>query len=111
MASCSNEGTTGGGTRTLSYYAGNWFGIFSEESGEVTIFTINADGSVIMRLGGNATVPSTSITKNSDTSYTYHDAEMNASMHFNFTSDTEGTITLEGIEGSGSKQDYPVTKK
>ena len=64
-----------------------------------------------MVVGGNAPVPSTSITKNSDTSYAYHDAEMNASMHFNFTSDTEGTITLEGIEGSGSKQDYPVTKK
>ena len=98
------------GTRTLSYYAGNWFGIFSEESGETNIFTINADGSVIMRLGGNETVPSTSITKNSDTSYTYHDAGMNASMHFNFTSDTEGTITLEDI-GSGSRMDYPVTKK
>ena len=94
----------------MSYYAGNWFGIFSEESGEVNIITINADGSVIMRLGGNATVPSTSITKNSDTSYTYHDAENNANMHFNFTSDTEGTITLENV-GSGSRMDYPVTKK
>ena len=61
-----------------------------------------------MRLGGNATVPSTSITKNSDTNYTYHDAEMNANMHFNFTSDTEGTITLSGDGGS---QTFNVTKK
>ena len=105
-----SEADTGGGTRTLSYYAGNWFGIFSEESGEVNIFTINADGSVIMRLGGNATVPSTSITKNSDTSYTYYDTETSGKMHFNFTSDTEGTITIEDGE-SGSRQDYPVTKK
>ena len=59
-----------------------------------------------MRLGGNATVPSTSITKNSDTSYTYYDA--GNSMHFNFSSDTEGTITLSGDGGS---QTFNVTKK
>ena len=75
--SCSAEDKTGGGTRTFSYYAGNWFCI-SEESGEANIFTINADGSLILKSldGGSETpVPSTSIIKNSDTSYTYHAAD------------------------------------
>ena len=100
--SCSNEGTTGGGTRTLSYYAGDWWGII-QGSAESVIFTINADGSVNIP-AGDTTIPSTSITKNSDTSYTYYDEASDGSMNFNFTSDTEGTMT----EGQMSAK---VTKK
>ena len=111
--SCSAEDKTGsGGTRTFSYYAGNWFCI-SEERGEVNFFTINADGSLIIKHldgGSDRSVPSTSITKNSDTSYTHHNAEINSSVHFNFTSDTEGTISFEDV-ASGDRSDTPVTKK
>ena len=53
---------------------------------------------------GNYNIPPSSITKNSDTSYTYYDEPSNRSMHFNFTSDTEGTMT----EGQNSVK---VTKK
>ena len=98
------------GTRTLSYYAGNWWGSLSSGSEESIIFTINLDGSVLLIVGGNSTIPSTDITKNSDTSYTYYNTTEteNASIHFNFTSDTEGTITLEGDSGTLS---VTVTKK
>ena len=93
--SCSNEGTTGGGTRTLSYYAGDWWVSF--EGGEQHLFTINADGSVILKIddGSEMTIPPTDITKNSDTSYTYYNATENAILGFNFTSDTKGTV-LDG---------------
>ncbi len=108
--SCSNEDKTGsGGTRTLSYYAGDWWWVVDGE--EKRFLTINADGSVIVYGDPDTTtIPSTSITRNSDTSYTQHDAEKNAKMHFNFTSDTEGTIRFEDV-GSGSMSDIPVTKK
>ena len=63
-----------------------------------------------MRLGDNATIPSTSITKNGDTSYTYSDTEARANIHFNFSSDTEGTITL-APEDSSETLNVAVTKK
>ena len=102
------------GTRTLSYYAGDWWGS-PEEEGEATvelaqkIFTINANGSVIIIFANNKEIPSTSITKNSDTSYTYYDATENSYMHFNFTSDTEGTMTA-GVNSENSMS-VKVTKR
>ena len=89
--SCSNEGTTGGGTRTLSYYAGDWW--VSVEGEEQRLLTINADGSVIIYGDPDTiTIPSTDITKNSDTSYIYYNATENTILGFNFTSDTKGTV-------------------
>ena len=96
------------GTRTLSYYAGDWWGILEEGGNESFIFTIDADGSVIIRLGGaNKQILSTSITKNSDTSYTGYYAEGSDSLniHFHFKNDTEGTMTIE------DNPDITVTKK
>ena len=95
------------GTRTLSYYAGDWYSIDKHK------FTINADGSVIIKFALNNKIPSTSITKNSDTSYTYYDATDNGYMYFNFTSDTLGKITIEsGSTESGSTTlDIDVTKR
>ena len=59
-------GTTGGETRTLSYYAGDWLDIFYKGAEESVIFTITADGSVIIygeTETQNMNIPSTSITK------------------------------------------------
>ena len=92
------------GTRTLSYYAGDWYSIDKHK------FTINADGSVIIKFALNNKIPSTSITKNSDTSYTgtgYYAATY-FNIHFNFTSDTEGTMTGEG---TFEHENCAVTKK
>ena len=94
--------------KTLSYYAGDWWGILEEGGNESVIFTIDADGSVKTIVSGNEPISSTSITKNSDTSYAYYNATDNGYIHFNFTSDTEGTITIE----SGSESlPITVTKK
>ena len=104
------------GTRTLSYYVGDWWGILYKGGKESVIFTITADGSVIIygeTETQNMNIPSTSITKNSDTSYTYYDATDNGYMYFNFTSDTLGKITIEsGSTESGSTTlDIDVTKR
>ena len=92
--SCSDAYKPSGedGTRTLSYYAGDWWVSF--EGGEQHLFTINADGSVILKIddGSERTIPPTDITKNSDTSYIYYNATENTILGFNFTSDTKGTV-------------------
>ena len=93
LISCSDAYKPSGedGTRTLSYYAGDWW--VSVEGEEQRFLTINADGSVIIYGDPDTiTIPSTDITKNSDTSYTYYDATEHAGMDFNFTSDTKGTV-------------------
>ena len=89
--SCSDAYKPSDETRTLSYYAGDWW--VSVEGEEQRFLTINADGSVIIYGDPDTiTIPSTDITKNSDTSYTYYDATEHAGMDFNFTSDTKGTV-------------------
>ena len=35
----------------------------------------------------------------------------NTKTHFNFTSDTEGTITFEDVRDGSAGSDIPVTKK
>ena len=89
--SCSDAYKPSDETRTLSYYAGDWW--VSVEGEEQRFLTINADGSVIIYGDPDTiTILSTDITKNSDTSYTYYDATEHAGMDFNFTSDTKGTV-------------------
>ena len=103
--SCSDAYKPSGedGTRTLSYYAGDWW--VSVEGEEQRFLTINADGSVIIYGDPDTiTIPSTDITKNSDTSYTYYDATEHAGMDFNFTSDTKGTV----VDSAGTLH---ITKK
>ena len=107
--SCSNKDKTGGDEKTeektFAYYAGAWWGIENPTKGEAHLITINADGSMIMhnQKGGSAgdiTVASTSITKNSDTSYTAiisqegADIEMNLQLNFTFSSDTQGKFDM-----------------
>ena len=101
--SCSAEDKTGsGGTRTLSYYAGDWWGNLDgsgEEGGHM--LTVNVDDSVILKnvgsgSGSDLPIPSTDITKNSDASYTLNFVMTGASgnVKLDFSSDTTGTLTL-----------------
>ena len=103
--SCSNKDKTGGDEKTFAYYAGVWWGKETPDSEEASLITINTDGSMIMhnQRGGSAgdiTVASTSITKNSDTSYTAiisqegADIEMNLQLNFTFSSDTQGKFDM-----------------
>ena len=94
----------------MSYYAGDWWCILYEGAEESVIFTITADGSVIIygeTETQNTNIPSTSIAKNNDTSYTgyYAEGSTSVNIHFNFKNDTEGTMTIEG------NPDITVTKK
>ena len=110
--SCSNESKTGG--RTLSYYAGNWFSN-PDGNNETHLLTINSDGSLIVKKEYNNTkdtqISSTSITRNSDTSYTfeYYDSSQGskANITLTFSSDTQGTFA-----GSSPGEDpLTITKK
>ena len=93
------------GTRTLSYYAGDWWGNLDgsgEEGGHM--LTVNVDDSVILKnavsgssgRGSDLPIPSTDITKNSDASYTLNFVMTGASgnVKLDFSSDTTGTLTL-----------------
>ena len=95
-------GTTGGETRTLSYYAGDWLDTTPGKKKE-KLFTINSDGSVIIYdvENGNYNIPPSSITKNSDTSYTGYYAETSVNIQFSFTSDTAGRFTFGKSESAG----------
>ncbi|WP_432633537.1 hypothetical protein [Brachyspira sp.] len=116
--SCSNEGTTGGGTRTLSYYAGNWFSN-PDGNNETHLLTINSDGSLIVKKEYNNTkdtqISSTSITRNSDTSYTfeYYDSSQGskANITLTFSSDTQGTFTGNYPEAQNQEDPLTITKK
>ena len=111
--SCSNESKTGG--RTLSYYAGNWFSN-PDGNNETHLLTINSNGSLILKKeyngsGNDETISSTSITRNSDTSYTfeYYDSSQGskANITLTFSSDTQGTFA-----GSSSGEvPLTITKK
>ena len=97
------------GTRTLSYYAGDWWGNLDgsgEEGGHM--LTVNVDDSVILKnavsgsSGSDLPIPSTDITKNSDASYTLNFVMTGASgnVKLDFSSDTTGTLTLTQGETS-----------
>ena len=102
--------------KTFSSYAGNWWGDAASEGTETHLITINADGSMVMHndaeLGGDVSIPSSSITKNSDTNYTAAVTDASSGMSgqfiFTFSSDTQGTL---GVIGGGVTTSIPITKK
>ena len=109
LISCDNKDKTGaeeGKTgaekvkkeeRTLSYYAGNWWGKAPMETAETNIFTINTDGSITVKPEGGSEViiPSSSVTRVSDTDYTAIDPNDDSAKYiFIFSSDTQGKLTV-----------------
>ena len=109
-----NSGDTKTQERTFSYYAGAWWGDPSNE-GAIHLITINADGSMVMHndaeLVGDVSIPSSSITKNSDTNYTATVTDASSGMYgqfiFTFSSDTQGTLNIIAEVNAS----IPITKK
>ena len=115
LISCDNKDKTGAEEvkkeeRTLSYYAGNWWGKAPGETDEFNILTINGDSSITFKLGDEIIIPSSSVTRVSDTTYTtsYSDSNGSANFTFIFTSDTQGKCTM-GLDGQSVIID--ITKK
>ena len=119
LISCDNKDKTGAEEvkkeeRTLSYYAGNWWGKAPGETVEANIFTINTNGS--FNLKGDPTnsddliIPPSSVTRVNDTNYTasYSDTNGSANFTFIFTSDTQCKFTM-GADGQSLTVD--TTKK
>ena len=114
--SCDNKNKTGTEGRTLSYYAGNWWGKAPGETAETNIFTINTDGSLTLKIGDEIIIPSSSVTRVSDTNYIalYYNSKADAStkLTFNFSSDTQGKLIMEITQGSNSQSStIDITKK
>ena len=110
--SCDNKNKTGTEGRTLSYYAGNWWAKVPGRTDETNIL-INTDGSFTIKgVDGNPDliIPSSSVTRVSDTNYTasYSDGSDSVNYTFIFTSDTQGKFTM-GLEGQSVTMD--ITKK
>ena len=118
LISCDNKDKTGAEEvkekeRTLSYYAGNWWGKAPRETAEKNIFTINTDGSFTIKgEGGNEDliIPSSSVTRVNDTNYTasYGEGIDSVNYTFIFTSDTQGKFTM-GLGGESVTVD--INKK
>ena len=118
--SCDNKNKTGAeevkgkrGTeeRTLSYYAGNWYGKLDGQT-EMHLLTINTDGSFTIKgESGDTTIPSSSVTRVSDTTYTasYSDSSSSGKFTLVFISDTQGNLIM-GQEGE-SPLTLDITKK
>lgn len=114
--SCDNKNKTGTEERTLSYYAGNWWGKAPGETAEDNILTINGDSSITLKIGDEIIIPSSSVTRVSDTNYIalYYNSKANAStkLTFNFSSDTQGKLIMEITQGSNSQSStIDITKK
>ena len=115
--SCDNKNKTGTEGRTLSYYAGNWWGKGpNNPSNEENILTINGDSSLTLKIGDEIIIPSSSVTRVSDTNYIalYYNSKANAStkLTFNFNSDTQGKLIMEITQGSHSQSStIDITKK
>ena len=113
--SCDNKDKTGAEEvkkeeRTLSYYAGNWYGK-PDGTTETNILIINTDGSVTLKgATEDAIIPSSSVTRVSDMIYTasHTISGESAKSTFIFTSDTQGNFTLVQGEGQDS---VDITKK
>ena len=88
--------------KTFASYAGTWWGDFGKGVEEAGII-INTDGSFTI-INADTQVPSSAITKSSDTSYTviYEDI----TMIFNFSSDTQATFDF-----GGGQPPMPITRK
>ena len=119
LISCDNKDKTGAEEvkkeeRTLSYYAGNWWGKVQGEASERNIFTINTNGSFSLK--GDATgsddliIPSSLVTRVNDMNYTasYSDSNGSANFTFIFTGDTQGKFTM-GLDGESTTLD--IAKK
>ena len=110
----SNKDKTGTEERKLSYYAGNWYGKLVQT--EMHLLTINTDGSFTIKgESGDTTIPSSSVTRVSDTNYTtsYNDSNsINVKLTLIFSSDTEGKLMMES-EGESGKDlaTIDITKK
>ena len=121
LISCDNKDKTGAEEvkeeRTLSYYAGNWWGKGpNNPSNEENILTINGDSSLTLKIGDEIIIPSSSVTRVSDTNYIalYYNSKANAStkLTFNFSSDTQGKLIMEITQGSHSQSStIDITKK
>ena len=113
LISCDNKNKTGTEERTLSYYAGNWWGKAPGETAEGNILTINGDSSITFKLGDEVIIPSSSVTRVSDTHYTAIDPEENNVKYiFIFSSDTQGKFTMDATVGSTSQSvTVDITKK
>ncbi|ADG71573.1 hypothetical protein [Brachyspira murdochii] len=98
--SCSNADKTAQGTGIDSKYAGTWLG-GGDLAGQTII--INADGSAQNQTEG-VDMPASSITKNSDTSYTVNYTlnpssgfTVKGTMNIEFTTDTSANVTGQNI--------------
>ena len=110
LISCDNKNKTGTEERTLSYYAGNWYGKLDGKT-EMHLLTINTDGSFTIKGdSGDTTIPSSSVTRVSDTTYTasYSDSSGSGKFTLVFTSDTQGNFIM-GQEGASNS--FDITKK
>ena len=111
------KGKTGTEGRTLSYYAGNWWGKGpNNPSNEENILTINSDSSITLKIGDEIIIPSSSVTRVSDTNYiaSYYNPTVNVSIKFtfNFSSDIQGKLIMETTQGSNSlSETLDITKK
>ena len=123
LISCDNKDKTGAEEvkeevkkeeRTLSYYAGNWWGKAPGETAETNIFTINTDGSITLKSeSGEAIIPSSSVTRVSNTHYTTIDPTDDSVKYiFIFSSDTQGKLTMGVTVGSTAQSvTVDITKK
>ena len=118
LISCDNKNKTGTEGRTLSYYAGNWWGKAPWETDEFNILTINGDSSITFKLGDEIIIPSSSVTRVSDTNYigSYYtnltEGKVSTKLTFNFSSDTQGKLIMEITQGSNSNSStIDITKK
>ena len=114
LISCDNKDKTGAEEvkeeRTLSYYAGNWYGKLDGKT-EMHLLTINTDGSFTIKGdSGDTTIPSSSVTRVSDTTYTasYSDNSGSGKFTLVFTSDIQGNFIMGQEVASNS---FDITKK
>ena len=119
LISCDNKDKTGAEEvkeeeRTLSYYAGNWWGKNPNTSKTENMVTINTDGSITFKSeSGEAIIPSSSVTRVSNTHYTTIDPTDDSVKYiFIFSSDTQGKLTMDVTVGSTSQSvTVDITKK
>ncbi len=123
LISCDNKDKTGAEEvkeeeRTLSYYAGNWWEKAPGETDEFNILTINGDSSITFKFGDEIIIPSSSVTRVSDTNYigSYYtnltEGKVSTKLTFNFSSDTQGKLIMEVTLGSNSQlSPIDITKK
>ena len=91
-------------SRGIGYYAGAWY---DRDNPTDEVIVINSDGSITINDETTGSANITDITKNSDTNYSFYYGEqkdnssgteitIKVKFTLNFSSDTEGTITIIG---------------